>query len=57
MEPGSSLPCSQELTTGPYPEPNESSPQLSLRSILLLSSSLRICLQSRDRFTTKILYA
>jgi hypothetical protein len=41
MEPEGSSPCSQELATCPYPEPNESNPHpqtLSLRSILMLSS-------------------
>jgi hypothetical protein len=28
MEPESSLPCLQGPTTGPYPEPDASSPQL-----------------------------
>jgi len=29
MEPEGSLPCPQEPTTGPYPKPDASSPQLS----------------------------
>jgi hypothetical protein len=28
MEPDGSLPCSQQPTAGPYPEPDESSPHL-----------------------------
>jgi hypothetical protein len=35
MEPGGSLPCSQELFAGPYSEPDQSNP-ISLRSILIL---------------------
>jgi hypothetical protein len=34
MEPVSSLPCSQEPSTGPYPEPDQSNPY---HSILLTS--------------------
>jgi hypothetical protein len=45
MEPVGSLPCSQEPSTGPYLEPNQSSPYhpiLSfLRSVLILSTLLR----------------
>jgi hypothetical protein len=50
MEPEGSSPCSQELSTGPYPEPYRSSPYLShpisLRSILIFSTHLRLGLPS-----------
>jgi hypothetical protein len=50
-EPEGSSPCSQEPSTGPYPEPDPSSSyhpilSLSLRSILILSTYLRLCLPS-----------
>jgi hypothetical protein len=49
MKPKYSLPCSQQPTIGPYPEPDESSPHInavSLRFILILSSHLRLGLPS-----------
>jgi hypothetical protein len=63
MEPEGSLPCSQGPFTGPYPEPDQSSPYhtiLSLRSILILLSHLRLDLPNGlfpYGFPTKILYA
>jgi hypothetical protein len=49
MEPEGSLPCSEEPSTGPCPEPDQSSPYhpiLSLWSILILFTHLRLGLPS-----------
>jgi hypothetical protein len=60
MESEGSLPCSQRPTTGPYPKPNESSPQLpTLRTILILSSRILPSLSVRllsSVFPIKCLY-
>jgi hypothetical protein len=61
MQPEGSLPRSQEPSTGPYPEPDRSSPYhpiLSLRSILISSTHLRLGLPSglfSSGFPTNIL--
>jgi hypothetical protein len=62
MEPEGSLPCSQEPSTGPYPEPYKSNPHhpISIRSILILSTDLRLGLPSGlfpSGLPTNILYA
>jgi hypothetical protein len=62
MEPEGSSPCSQEPATCPCPEPSESNPhpQTLLRSILMLSSHLRLGLPSGllpSGLPTKMLYA
>jgi hypothetical protein len=50
LEPEGSLSCSQEPSTGPYPEPDQSSPYYPtlslLRSNLIFSTHLRLCLPS-----------
>jgi hypothetical protein len=61
MEPEGSLPYSQEPSTGPYSEPDQSNPShpISLRSILILYTYLRLGLPSGlfpSRFHTNILY-
>jgi hypothetical protein len=63
MEPEGSLPCSQNLSTGPYPEPSQSSSYHShpttRRNILILSTHLYRCLPSGSfpsGFPASILY-
>jgi hypothetical protein len=61
-EPEGSSPCSQEPSTGPYPEPVRSSSYhpISPRSFLILSTHLRLGLPSGlfpSGFPTNILYA
>jgi hypothetical protein len=58
-EPEGSSPCSQEPSTGPYPEPDRSSPHNLVRSTLILSTHLRLGLHSAlipSGFPTNILY-
>jgi hypothetical protein len=64
MGPEGSLTCSEEPSTGPYPEPDHSSPHYTilslLRSIVILSIHLRLGLPTGlfiSAFSTKTLYA
>jgi hypothetical protein len=63
MEPEGTLPCSQEPTAGPYPEPDEKNPNFPRyfpKIHLVVSSHLLASLPSglfTSGFTTKILYA
>jgi hypothetical protein len=53
-----SIPCSQEPSTGPYPQPYQSHP-ISLRSVIILSTHLRLGLHSGffpSGFPINILY-
>ena len=51
MEPGGSMPQSQGLSNNPYPEPNQ--PNSSSRSIIILSTHLRLGLH-KDLIPVKI---
>jgi hypothetical protein len=42
MEPGGSLPCSKEPSTGPYPEPDQSNPYHPILNNCLLFFSLGV---------------
>jgi hypothetical protein len=62
MDPEGSLPSSQEPSTGPYPQPDQSSPYhpISVGSMLILYTHLHLCLPSGlfpSGFPTNILYA
>jgi hypothetical protein len=62
MQPEGSLPCSQEPSTGPYPEPDRSStyhPSFSSKIILILSTYLSLSLPSSvfpSGFLSNVLY-
>jgi hypothetical protein len=62
IEPESPLPCSQESSTGPYPEPDQSIPShsITVRSILILSTHTLLglpCGLIPSGFPTNILHA
>jgi hypothetical protein len=60
MEPEGSSSCSQKPSTGPYPEPDWSSPHHPIRSSLTLFTRLRLGLSSGLFFSglpTNILHA
>jgi len=52
MEPISSLPCSQGPTTGPYPEPDESSPHPHNLFQIRLNITLNVTLNLSSEIST-----
>jgi hypothetical protein len=51
MEPEGSLPCSQEPSTGPYPEPDQSSP-----NTIVCCSKIRVAANMKETMENSVKY-